>query len=152
MVLYINSKKFIHQVNVFNELNDSIIAIHFIHVHKLYYDVQSCQVKISRLNSYQIVAIKESVLPTLFSSSMLNVKYKGKLIKDATNIATICSPRTHHALSGMTAIVTIDKNNNCKEVVTNCAPNDDRNVVFRIINLEQDNLIPMEDCHFFNLG
>jgi hypothetical protein len=50
--------------------------------------------------------------------------------------------------SGMPAIVSIDKNNNCKIVVDNCAPYDvtiNRGDILGIMDIEKDELIPMED-------
>jgi hypothetical protein len=58
----------------------------------------------------QIVAIKEQTLPAL-ASTVITAKYKGKNIPDANFIANIFSPRTP-MVSGMPAIVSIDKNNN----------------------------------------
>jgi hypothetical protein len=86
------------------------------------------------------------VLPAL-SSSIIIIRYKEKLIKDATYIANIHAPRIP-ALSGMVPIVTIDKNNNSKVVINNCAPyyiTIDRNDVLCIIDLEHYNLTLMED-------
>ncbi len=57
--LQIKHKTFTHQINVINQLNDSIIVIDFMHKHKLQYDVQTRQVKISSINVDQIVALKE---------------------------------------------------------------------------------------------
>jgi len=51
-------------------------------------------------------------------------------------------------VSGMPAVVSIDKNNNCKIIVNNCAPYDniiDRNDVIGFMDIEMDKLIPMED-------
>jgi hypothetical protein len=51
-------------------------------------------------------------------------------------------------VSGMPAIVTINKNNNCKIVVDNCAPYDvtiARGDVLGIMDMETDDLIPLED-------
>ncbi len=51
-------------------------------------------------------------------------------------------------ITGMPAIVSIDKNNNCKIIVVNCAPYDviiDRNDLLGIMDAEPDNLIPLED-------
>ncbi len=48
----------------------------------------------------------------------------------------------------MPAIVSIDKNNNCKIVVDNCAPYDvtiNRGDILGIMDIETDELIPMED-------
>jgi hypothetical protein len=42
--LWIKGKKFMHPVNVINELNKNIIGIDFFHSHQLTYDVLSRQV------------------------------------------------------------------------------------------------------------
>jgi hypothetical protein len=62
-------------------------------------------------------------------------------------IASIFAPKTP-MLSGMPIIVLIGKNNNCKIVSDNCTPYDvtiDRNNTWSFMDLETDNLIPMED-------
>jgi hypothetical protein len=92
------------------------------------------------------VAIKEQTLPAL-ASTVITAKYKGKVNKDITYIASIFSPKTP-TVSGMPAVVSIDKNNNCKIIVDNCAPYDviiDRNDVLGFMDIETDELIPMED-------
>jgi hypothetical protein len=51
-------------------------------------------------------------------------------------------------ISGMPAIVSIDKNNNCKIILDNCAPYDvtiSRNDILGIMDTEPDEPIPMED-------
>jgi len=51
-------------------------------------------------------------------------------------------------LSGMPAIVTVDKNNNCKIVIDNCAPYDatiGRNDVIALMDRETEQLQPLED-------
>ena len=51
-------------------------------------------------------------------------------------------------ISGMPAVVSIDKNNNCKIVLDNCAPYDvtiNRGDILGIMDVEKDELIPMED-------
>jgi hypothetical protein len=51
-------------------------------------------------------------------------------------------------LSGMPAIVTVDKNNNCKIVIDNCAPyyvTIDRNDVIALMDRETEQLQPLED-------
>ena len=116
------------------------------HQHQLHYDVQTRQVKIAGVDIDQIVAIKEQTLPAL-ASTVITAKYKGKNIPDANFIANIFSPRTP-MVSGMPAIVSIDKNNNCKIVVDNCAPYDvtiNRGDILGIMDIETDKLIPMED-------
>jgi hypothetical protein len=116
------------------------------HQHKLHYDVQTRQVKIAGVEFDQIVAIKEQTLPAL-TSMVITAKYKGKVDKDSNYIASIFSPRTP-MLSGMPAIVMIDKNNNCKIVLDNCAPYDvtiSRNDILGIMDAEPESPIPMED-------
>jgi len=116
------------------------------HQHKLHYNVQTRQVKIAGVEFDQIVAIKEQMLPAL-TSTVITAKYKGKVNKDNNYIASIFSPRTP-MISGMLAIVSIDKNNNCKIVLDNCAPNDvtiSRNDILGIMDAEPDAPIPMED-------
>jgi len=103
-------KTFKHNINVINQLTDNIIGIDFMHRHKLHYNVQTCQVKISGIDIDQIVAIKEQTLPAL-ASTVITAKYKGKVDKNSTYIASIFAPRTP-TISGMPAIVLVDKNNN----------------------------------------
>ncbi len=78
----------------------------------MHYDLQTRQVKISGIKIDQIVAIKEQTLPAL-ASTVITAKFKGKLHKDVNFIASIFAPRTPMT-SGMPAVVSIDKNNNCK--------------------------------------
>jgi hypothetical protein len=56
--LVIKGQKFTHNINVIDELNDNIICIAFIHIHKLHYNVQNQQVKLAGMDSDQIVTIK----------------------------------------------------------------------------------------------
>jgi hypothetical protein len=116
------------------------------HQHKLHYNVQTSQVKIAGVEFDQIIAIKEQTLPGI-TSTVITAKYKGNVDKDYNYIASIFSPRTP-MLSGMPAIVSIDKNNNCKIVIDNCAPYDvtiSRNNILGIMDAEPDEPIPMED-------
>jgi hypothetical protein len=57
--LQIKGKTFTHHINVIDQLTDNIIGIDFMHKHKLHYDVQTQQVRISGIDVDQIVAIKE---------------------------------------------------------------------------------------------
>ncbi len=56
--LQINLKTFTHHINVINQLKDNFIGIDFMHQHKLHYDVQTRQVKITGIDIDQILAIK----------------------------------------------------------------------------------------------
>jgi hypothetical protein len=94
----------------------------------------------------QIIAIKKQMLPAL-TSTVITAKYKGKVVKDTNYIASIFSPKMP-IVSGMLAIVSIDKNNNCKIVLDNCAPYDvtiSRNNILGIMDAEPDDPILMED-------
>jgi hypothetical protein len=131
---------------VINQLTDNIIGIDFMHKHKLHYDVLTRQVKISGINIDQIVAIKEQTLPAL-AFAVITANYKGKVDTNCNYIANIFTPKTP-MISCMPAIVSIDKNNNCKIIVDNCAPYDviiDRNDILGIMDAEPDTLIPLED-------
>jgi hypothetical protein len=101
-------------------LTDNIIGIDFMHKNKLHYDVQTRQVKLASIEGDQIVVIKEQGLPAL-ASTVITAKFKGKVLPNINFIASIFSPK-NHMLSGMPAIVTIDKNNNCNLVIDKCAP------------------------------
>jgi hypothetical protein len=81
--LWIKGKKFTHLVNVINKLNANIIGIDFIHKHKLTYDMITRQVKFVGTGVNSIVALKQTVLPTL-TSTMVKAKYKGKNKHNAT--------------------------------------------------------------------
>ncbi len=144
--LFIKGKKFTHPINVMDTLTDNIIGIDFRHKNKLHYDVQTRQVKIAGIEGDQIVAIKEQVLPAL-ASTVVTAKYKGKPEPNVHFIASIFAPK-NPMLSGMPAIVTVDKNNNCKIVIDNCAPYDvtiDRNDILALMDRETEQLQPLED-------
>jgi hypothetical protein len=144
--LEIKGKKYRHQINVIDQLTDNIIGIDFMHHHKMHYDVQTRQVKIAGMEFDQIVATKEQTLPAL-TSTVITAKYKGKVSKEHNYIASIFLPKTP-MISGMPAIVSIDKNNNCKIILDNCAPYDvtiSRNDILGIMDTEPDEPIPMED-------
>ncbi len=148
----IKGKTFTHHINIINQLTDNIIGIDFMHRHKLHYDVQTRQVKISGVEIDQIVAIKEQTLPAL-ASTVVTAKYKGKVNSSVNYIASIYGPRMP-MISGMPAIVSIDKNNNCKIIVDNCAPYDiiiDRNDILGIIDIEPDELIPLENSTILSI-
>jgi hypothetical protein len=148
-------------------LTNNIIGIDFMHKNKLHYDVQT-KVKIAGIEGNQIVAIKVQVSPGL-ASTVITARCKGKIVPNVNFIASIFVPR-NPMLSGMPAIVTIDKNNNCKLVIDHCAPYDvtiDRNDIIALMDKETEQLQPLEDsvvsailndidknylkCHYANL-
>ncbi len=124
-------------------LTNNIIGIAFMHKNKLHYDMQTRQVKIAGIEGDQIVAIKEQVLPAL-ASTVVTAKFKGKLEPNVHFIASIFAPK-NPMLSGMPAMVTVDKNNICKIVIENCAPYDvtmDRNDIIALMDRETEQLQP----------
>ncbi len=79
---------------------------------------------------------------------MITARYKDKPDPNVNFIATIFAPK-HPKLSGMPAVVSIDKNNNCKIVIDNCAPYDvtiDRNDIIGIMDKETDKLQLLDDA------
>jgi hypothetical protein len=128
-------------------LTDNIIGTDFMHKHKLHYDVQTRQVKIASIEGDQIVGINEQVLPAI-ASTVITARYKGKPDPDVNFIATIFAPK-NPMLSGMPAVISIDKNNNCKIVIDNCAPYNvtiDRNDIIGLIDNETDQLQLLDDA------
>jgi Retroviral aspartyl protease len=143
--LQIKGKKFTHQIIVIDKLTYNIIGIDFMHKHKMHYDVQTRQVKIAGNDKDQIVAMKEHVLPAL-TSTIITTKYKGKIQTDVNFIASIYAPRTP-MLSGIPAVVSVDKSNNCKLVIDNCAPYDviiGCNDIMGLMDVETEQLQPLE--------
>jgi hypothetical protein len=67
-----------------------------------------------------LYAIKEVMVPAL-TSMVINTKFKGITSSTTKPIATIHAPQ-NPMISGMPAILAVDKNNNCKVVIDNCAP------------------------------
>jgi len=127
-------------------VTDNIIGIDFTHKNKLHYDVQTRQVKIAGIEGDQIVAIKDQVLPAL-ASTVITARYKGRTEPNVNFIASIFAPK-NPMLSNMPAVVTVDKNNNCKIVIDNCAPYDvniDRNDILALMGRETEQLQPLKD-------
>ena len=81
------------------------------------------------------------------TSTVVNAKYKGKTDPNAIYVVNICAPRTP-MVSGMPSIVSIDKFNNCKIVIENCAPYDvtlERDDILGIMEIEEEELVPLTD-------
>jgi hypothetical protein len=110
--LQIKGKTFKHNINVIDQLTDNIIGIDFMHKHKLHYNVQSRQIKIAGIEINQIMAFEEKTLPAL-ASKVVTAKYKGKVNKDVTYIASIFAPN-NPTVSGMPAVVSFEKKKTAK--------------------------------------
>jgi len=144
--LYIKGQKFTHPVNVINELNDNIIGIDFMHRNKLIYDVNTRQVKFADEKMNTICATKQITIPAM-TSCIVTTKFHGETHPDKTYIATIHCPGAP-TVTGVPSLVTIDKDQNCKVVIENCAPYEvtiDRNDIMGIIEIEEDKLYPLTD-------
>jgi hypothetical protein len=144
--LLIKGKKFTYNINVMDTLTNNIVLIDFMHKNKLHYDVQTRQLKIAGIEGDQIVAIKnKSCQLSLPQWSQPNARANQK--KNVHFIASIFAPK-NPMLTGMPAVVTVDKNNNCKIVIDNCAPyivTIDRNDILALMDRETEQLQPLED-------
>ncbi len=78
------------------------------------------------------------------TSTVIKAKFKGTQDENATYIANICAPRTP-MVSGMPSIVNVDENNICNIVVENCAPYNERDDKLRVMETEEDELVPLTD-------
>jgi hypothetical protein len=137
--LWIEGRKFTHPVNVIKELNDNLIGIKFMHLHKLIYDVHTQQVKFADTHPNTNCATKQVTIPAM-TSSLLNARFNGEIQKDKIFIANIhCL--SNPAISEILAMVSMDNNNNCKVIVENCAPYDvtiERNNLMGVIKIEEE--------------
>jgi hypothetical protein len=95
--LFIKGKKFIHPVNVIQELNENIIGIDFIHAHKLTNEVISCWVKFAGAGTNSIATLKNTVLPAM-TSPIVKAKFKGTRDEKSTYVANICAPWSQECL------------------------------------------------------
>jgi hypothetical protein len=144
--LWIKGKKFMHPVNVIKELNDNIIGIDFMHLHKLTYDVHTRQRKFANTYPNTIWDTKQVTVPAM-TSSILCAKFYGVVKKDKTYIANIHCP-SNPTIAEMPAIISMYKNNNCKVIVENCAPyviTIERNDLTGLIKIKEEKLILLTD-------
>jgi hypothetical protein len=144
--LWIKGQKFTHTVNVITELIDNIIGIDFMHRNKLIYDVNTRQVKFANTKMNTICATKQVTIPAM-TSSIITTKFNGEMHPDKTYVATIHCPEAP-TLTGVPSLVSIDNNQNCKNVIENCAPYEvtiERNDIVGIIKIEEDNMYPLMD-------
>jgi hypothetical protein len=101
--LWIKGNKFTHLVSVIKELNDNIIGIDFMHLHKLTYDVHTRQVKFADAYPNTICATKQVTVPAM-TSIVNSAKFNGEVQPEKTYIANIhCT--NNPTISGMPAII-----------------------------------------------
>jgi hypothetical protein len=133
-------------VNVITELNDNIIGIDFMHRNKLIYDVKTRQVKFADAKMNTICATKQVTILAM-TSSMITTKFNGEMHAVKTYVATIYCPGSP-TLTGVPSLVSIDRNQNCKIIIENCAPYEvtiERNDIMGIMEIEEDELYPLTD-------
>jgi hypothetical protein len=116
----IRGRSFLHPVTVVEDINDNIIGIDFMHANRMNYDAASKQITFAHMLTNAFYSLKETTIPAL-STMIIQAKFKGNICNTASPVATIHAP-TNPTISGMPALVTLDKYRNCKLVIDNCAP------------------------------
>jgi hypothetical protein len=142
----IRGRNFVHPVTVFEDLNDNILGIDFMHQDKLNYDATSKQITFAHILTNALYAVKEVTIAAL-SSMMVTRKYKGLTSETAQPIATIHAPQ-HPTISGMPTWVTLDNYKNCKLIIDNCAPYDivlPRNEILVVLEFDAEQCMPLND-------
>ena len=142
----IRGRSFLHPVTVVENINDNIIGIDFMHANRMNYDAASKQITFAHMLTNALYSLKETTIPAL-STMIIQAKFKGNICDTASPIATIHAP-TNPTISGMPALVTLDKYRNCKLVIDNCAPYEvtlARNEVLGVLEFEPDKCIPLNE-------
>jgi len=78
---------------------------------------------------------------------IINAKFKGTICNSARPVATVHAS-TNPTISGMPALVTLDKYNHCKLVIDNCAPCEvtlARNEVLGVLEFKPDKCIQLNE-------
>jgi hypothetical protein len=110
------------------------------------YDATSKQITFAHLLTNALYALKQTTIPAL-SYMIINAKFKGTICNKANSVATIHAP-TNPTISGMPALVTLDRHKHCKLVIDNCAPYEitlARNEVLGVLEFEPDKCIPLNE-------
>ncbi len=142
----IRGRSFLHPVTVVEDINDNIMGIDFMHANKMNYDTASKQITFAHMLTNALYSLKETTIPAL-STMIIPAKFKGNVCDSASPVATIHAP-TNPTISGMPALVTLDKYKNCKLVIDNCAPYEitlARNEVLGVLEFEPDKSIPLNE-------
>ncbi len=133
-------------MTVVEDINDNLISIDFMHANKMNYDAASKQITFAHMLTNPLYSLKETTIPAL-STMIIQDKFKGTVCDSANPVATIHAP-TNPTISGMPALVTLDKYKNCKLVIDNCAPYKitlARNEVLGVLEFEPDKCIPLNE-------
>jgi hypothetical protein len=113
----IRGRKCLHPVTVVEDINDNIIGIDFMHANQMNYNATLKQITFAHMLMNALYALKETMIPAL-STMIINTKFKGTICNTASTVATIHAP-TNPTISGMPALVTLDKYHHCKLVIDN---------------------------------
>jgi hypothetical protein len=90
---------------------------------------------------------EKQITLSAMTSGMINVKFNWTMLPDKTYIANLHCP-SNPMVSGMPAMVSIDRNNNCKILLKHCAPYDitiDQNDLLGLLEIEEEEIIPLAD-------
>ena len=142
----IRGRSFLHLVNVVEDINDNIIGIDFMHANKMNYDAASKHVTFAHMLTDALYSLKETTIPAL-STMIIQAKFKGTVCDSASPVATIHAP-TNSKISGVSALVMLDKYKNCKLVIDNCAPYEitrARNEILGVLEFEPGKCIPLNE-------
>jgi hypothetical protein len=78
---------------------------------------------------------------------IISTKFKGTICDTAKPVATVHTPN-NPSISGMPALVTLDKYKNCKLAIDNCAPHNivlTQNEVRGVLEFKPDEFIPLNE-------
>ncbi len=137
----IRGRCFLHPVTVVKDINDNIIGVDFMHANRMNYNAASKQITFAHMLTNALYSLKETNLSTM----IINAKFKGTVCNSVNPVATIHAP-TNPTISGMPALVTLDKYKHCKLVIDNCAPYEvtlARNEVLGVLEFKPDKCIPL---------
>ena len=109
-------------VYVLDSLNDCIIGIDFMHIHKARYDPEHRRIQFKSSIIEAIAASKEVNIPA-FSSKIIKTTFQGLRMPEAHCVATITAP-LHQHITGSPQWVNLSNYNTCLVVVDNSSPED----------------------------
>jgi len=108
----IRGRSFLHPLTVVEDINDNIIGVDFMHANRMNYDAASKKITFAHMLTNALYSLKETTIPAL-STLILTAKIKGTICTSANPVPTIHAP-TNPTISGMPALVTLDKYKQCK--------------------------------------
>ena len=127
--MQIFNKTFTHQIMVLEKLKDNIIGIDLMHAQGLSYDTKRKQIffqsQDEKVWQKAVMSVNTETIIPACSVQMVTVnvynEFATKQLKEEVAIATVAPPKWKQ-LTGGPALVTIDKNNQTRIMLSNCAP------------------------------